>query len=482
MFELWDFQEEAIEEGKKVIEFGIKKKSLIVLPCGAGKSLVIAQLSKLYKEKYGKDVLVLQPSKELLKQNYEKYISFGGEASIFSSSMESWDMGVVTYATPGSLRNKIEELKSRNIGLILIDEAHYQTKVKGGIDKIIKEVKPQAVLGLTATPINMHATATQTVLKMMNRFYKSLFNDICHVTQTKHMVDKGYWSPVSIESKDINSERLELNSSGTDFKLESMLEFYKENALEDKILDEFKKGLKNGRKFCLIFVPDTDIANALEARDNRIKAVTYKTPNKKREKILEDFKKGVIKGVVTIDALGTGYDFPELDFGIMARPTASYSIYYQQYGRFVRRHKDKKDALIIDLSGNTKKFGRPEEMTIEDYGTFGWGMFLGDNVMTDVDVRSLMKIKREHLKDREVKGFKLWFGKHKGQNINNIPTEYLSWLLSLDDFVWDKDEKEAERKKAEVYWTIKNSKPVYRRKKKNWGGNKTKESKENVLW
>ena len=75
--------------------------SIMVCPTAFGKSIVIAQICKNIEEK----VLILQPSKELLEQNYNKYISLGGEASIYSASLNTKEIGHVTYATIGSIKN-----------------------------------------------------------------------------------------------------------------------------------------------------------------------------------------------------------------------------------------------------------------------------------------------------------------------------------------------------------------------------------------
>jgi len=58
--------------------------------------------------------------------------------------------------------------------------------------------------------------------------------------------------------------------------------------------------------------------------------------------------------------LTTGFDFPELDAIIMARPTNSLSLYYQIIGRGLRKAEGKENCLLIDLSGNVNKFGKIE--------------------------------------------------------------------------------------------------------------------------
>jgi DNA repair protein RadD len=86
MYQLRDYQQSAVDS---TIRYFQRKRdpAVIVLPTGAGKSLVIAELAKIAKGR----VLVLAHVKELVEQNYEKYKSYGLEAGIFSASLGKKD-------------------------------------------------------------------------------------------------------------------------------------------------------------------------------------------------------------------------------------------------------------------------------------------------------------------------------------------------------------------------------------------------------
>ena len=81
MYRLRDYQQTAVDN---VVKYFKKKRdpAVVVLPTGAGKSLVIAELARVAKGR----VLVLAHVKELVEQNYEKYVSYGLSAGIFSAS------------------------------------------------------------------------------------------------------------------------------------------------------------------------------------------------------------------------------------------------------------------------------------------------------------------------------------------------------------------------------------------------------------
>ena len=127
-----------------------------MLPTGAGKSLVIAQLARLAKHK----ILVLTHVKELVEQNAEKYSSYGLQASIFSAGLKQKSLQhQVTFASVQSLSRNLHEL-NEFYSLVIIDECH---RVSGDETSQYQQVLQQLkqynaelkVLGLTATPYRL---------------------------------------------------------------------------------------------------------------------------------------------------------------------------------------------------------------------------------------------------------------------------------------------------------------------------------------
>lgn len=139
MFILRDYQKDAVEKGLEFFrDKKSKKPSIIVAPTGAGKSLIVANIAKELTD----PVLVLQPSKELLEQNYNKYISYGETASIFSASFGKKEISHVTFATIGSIKSKPELFK--DFKYVISDECFtYRQGIitENGIEKIGKIVE-----------------------------------------------------------------------------------------------------------------------------------------------------------------------------------------------------------------------------------------------------------------------------------------------------------------------------------------------------
>lgn len=424
------------------------RKEIVVAPTGCGKSLYIGFAANAVDF----PLIVLQPSKELLEQNYEKYTSLGGEAEIYSSSLKLKNLGKVTFATIGSIKKEVEAIKALGVTAIVVDEVHLGSKKDSQLRKFIKDVGIKNVLGLTATPLYLESTMNGAELKMMTKVRGTIFRDIAHVTQIKELVDNKFWTPLVYRIVKQDGSVLMSNSSGADYTLESLKKFYQNNNLDSQIMKHVEDFKKEKRKSILVFV--TDIAEAV-ALSNKIpgsRVVHSGTKPAERKEIIDGFKSGKIKVVVNVNILSVGFDHPGLDAIITARPTMSIAIYYQQIGRGVRIKPDKKDCIIVDLSGNFDKFGKVENLEFCFIPGFGWGLFTGEELLSNYPMQAKKRPTKDSLiasvEEKRKKIFesknmvktepvKFWFGKYTDKTVEQVYKEnknYLAWMYDKFDF------------------------------------------------
>lgn len=155
MYQLRPYQKEAVE--KTVAYFKRRRDpAVIVLPTGAGKSLVIAELAKIAKGR----VLVLAHVKELVEQNHAKYTSYGLEAGIYSAGLgkKDWDQKAIFGSVQSVARAPAEFF--RDFSLLVIDECHRvsdegSTQYQEVITKLRENNPSLCILGLTATPYRL---------------------------------------------------------------------------------------------------------------------------------------------------------------------------------------------------------------------------------------------------------------------------------------------------------------------------------------
>lgn len=329
-YKLRDYQKEA---SKKGVEYFLEKKKrsksnngVIVAPTGSGKSLIIADIANKLNDK----VLIFQPRKELLIQNYEKYIGYGNKASIYSSSMNKKEIGDVTFATIGSVVNEPEKFK--DFKYCIIDECHTLPPNESSMYQQFLSKIDAKVLGLTATPFRLkqyNYPDKHSKINMLNRMRPKVFGEILHVTQIHELVEKGYFADTEyIEKEKMDKALLRLNSTKADYTLESMKYALDVKDVNEKVISFVQRAIKIGRKHIIIFVPSVAEAEYI-AKKGGGEYIHAQTPIKKRKEVLQQFKNGNIPFIANVNILGIGFDFPELDTVVMARPTLSLATYYQ---------------------------------------------------------------------------------------------------------------------------------------------------------
>lgn len=364
MFELRKNQVEPVRVG---IEFFKQKKprpSLIVAPVGFGKAIVQAHIAQAIRSS-GK-TLILQPSKELLEQNLSKLEALGGSASVFSASMGKKDFGDVTYATIQTIKELGEQFKEQGYRYVIVDEAdRYPRDADSMFHKFLKASGIVPVLGLTASPFKLQTNSLNmekySLTKMLTSLSKhgNFFKDIIHVTQIQDIIKDGFWSKLVYEKGTFDRSELIYNSIKAEYTEESLSDAYENQDVEGKIIDRINE---TDRKAILVFVPSVHQAIDLAEKIPNAVAIHGKMSKKSRAEAVNGFRSGKIRVAVNVGVLGIGFDYPEIDCIMQGRATASLSVYYQQIGRGVRIHPDKKDCLICDFVDNSSKFGKIDHL------------------------------------------------------------------------------------------------------------------------
>ncbi len=427
-----------IEPVKKGVEFFKSKKphpSIIVAPTAFGKSIVIAEIA----HQLGEKLVVIQPSKELLEQNYNKFINLGGKASIYSAAMGEKEIGDVTYATIGSIVNIAHKFHTLGISKVIIDECdRFPREPDGMLRRFLTAAKITHVLGLTATPLKLqtnmdeHFRPFSKLVMLTSKSKKgNYFKDIIHVAQIKEMVDLGFWSPLQYESYDFDTGALVYNSTNAEFTDESIKRAYKQQDISGKIIKRISE--LPDRKSILIAVPSIDEAKELSTRLPSCEAVFSGMPDSERDKIIDDFKNLRLRIVVQVTILSVGFDHPQLDCIITGRPTASLSWWYQFVGRVTRIHPDKENGLVIDFVGSVPKFGKVEDLYFEKEEPL-WKLYgEGQKLLTGIPLHEIGLHKQNQPSPHDVAAqgpvVKMTFGKYKDTEIRKIPIWYRKWML-----------------------------------------------------
>lgn len=260
-------------------------------------------------------LLVVQPSKELLEQNHAKYINLCGglaQAGIYSASFGKKEIGRITYATIGSIKDIGQLFREHGFTKMLIDEAHlYPRKEQSMLGKFLKDSGITQVLGITATPLKLE----QFSEKQGDRFDKwselimltnpsptgTFFKKILHVGQISEMTSMGFWSPLRYEILPFERKGLEMNTTGSEFSENSLIRAYIQNNTRANIF-----GCLNwhkDRRHALVFVPTVEEAMELARLYPNSAYVSGDMSKKDRKQVIDGFRSGDIRVIFNVGVL-----------------------------------------------------------------------------------------------------------------------------------------------------------------------------------
>lgn len=342
---------------------GLTETPVLVAPTGSGKSVVIAELVRLLFDTWPDQhprTLVIVPSKELAEQNAAKLVDLLPEhlsVGYYSATLGKTPTADVIVATIGSVYKAAHIIG--NIKCVIIDECHLINPNGAEVGRYRQFLTALAkycafrVVGLTATAYRGNGV-------WLTDGDAPLFTGIAHTAKMTDLMADGFLAPLvrPIDSIKTRIETGDLKTTSGDYNLEQLSERVEDYL--DQIVAETLH-LAADRKKWIAFLPTVENAVHLtfKLRQVGIQAavVCGSTEKKERERLIAAFRAGELRCLVTVLALATGFDVPDVDCIIWARPTQSPVLYVQGAGRGMRIAPDKTDCLWLDFSDTTERLG-----------------------------------------------------------------------------------------------------------------------------
>ncbi|TKI05837.1 DEAD/DEAH box helicase [Martelella alba] len=341
--------------------------AVIVLPTGAGKSLIIAELARLARGR----VLVLAHVKELVAQNYEKYQALGQEADIFAAGLRRRDsQGKVVFGSVQSVARHPERF-DQAFSLLIIDECHRlgddDDSQYRRIIRHLQSAQPRLrILGLTATPFRLgRGWIYQYHYRGMVRGDENcFFRDCVFELPLQYLIRQGFL--VSPERWDMpvrqyDFSRLSPSAQGLFNEAELDQTLRRQRRITPLIVRQILEfgGDKRG---VMIFAATVnharEILGLLPPAQSAF--IGGDTPADERDRIIDAFRRQTLRYMVNVAVLTTGFDAPHVDMIAILRPTESVSLYQQIVGRGLRQSPGKTRCVILDYAGNGHDLFFPE--------------------------------------------------------------------------------------------------------------------------
>lgn len=368
-FTLRPYQQEAVDATLNHFRKS-DESAVIVLPTGAGKSLVIAELARLARRK----ILVLTHVKELVEQNHAKYQSYGLSGGIFAAGLKRKENHhQVTFASVQSVAANLDQFRDE-YSLVIIDECH---RVSGEetsqYQRIIELLRQQndslKVLGLTATPYRLamgwiYRYHYRGFVRGSDDEQDKPFRHCIYELPLSYMINRGYLTRpelvnAAVAQYDFSTLTQDRFGEYAEKDVNQLLS--KHQRVTRAIIEQVME-MAAERQGVMIFAATVqhaqEIAGYLPEQETAL--VTGATDLRDRDQLIQRFKQRQLKYLVNVSVLTTGFDAPHVDLIAILRPTQSVSLYQQIVGRGLRLDEGKQDCLVIDYAGNHVNLHHPE--------------------------------------------------------------------------------------------------------------------------
>lgn len=348
------YQEAAVAKTWSWIRNNPNKNPLIVLPTGAGKTVVIAKMIADCLA-WGKPAILATHNRELLLQAESTLQRMGiNDVGLFGAGLGRSDTGNrVVLAQIQSAYGKPEAFGHR--AAIFIDEAHRVNPTDGdtmyqrflGGYNVNTECR---IIGLTATPYRLGAGLIYGD--------ESIFHEVSYEVSVRELIDAGFLSKLISKAPKCSIDTSRLIKRNGEFTEQSQQEAFA--SVADVISADFIAKTDDRRSvliFCAGVCQAYQVNSKLISMGLSSTIITGESSTEDRDEAVSLFKAGHIKYLINVSVLTEGFDAPNVDAVIMLRATTSPGLYYQIVGRGLRLNQGKKDCLIIDYGTNILRHG-----------------------------------------------------------------------------------------------------------------------------
>jgi len=356
--ELYDYQLKDLDAVFECIDRSKEDFNLLYqLPTGGGKTVIFSEIVRRYIERNNKKVVILTHRIELSMQTSRMLTEFKVPNMVISSdvkSLEGAEDFMCYVAMVETLTNRLQEeqISFEDVGLVIIDEAHYNS-----FRKLFSYFHKSFILGVTATPLSSNIKLPM----------KDNYNELLIGESIPALIEKGFLAKAKTISYNVGLSSLKLGING-DYTVKSSDILYTDTSMQEKLLAAYEDQSK-GKK-TLIF--NNGINTSRYVQETFIEAgyAIQHTP----DAIL-----------TSVSILTTGFDEPTVDTIILNRATKSLTLYFQMIGRGSRILPNKKDFKVLDLGNNAARFGL-WEAPIDWKEIFQFPDFYLENLIADEEI------------------------------------------------------------------------------------------------
>lgn len=374
---LYNYQEEDMNTIFEYLDTAPNDVNLLYqLPTGGGKTVVFSEITRRYINEKKKKVVVLTHRIELSLQTSKMLHGFGVKNKIINSDVKELidqDNYMCFVAMVETLNNRLQEeqISMNNVGLVIIDEAHYNS-----FRKLFKYFENAVILGVTATPLSSNIK-----LPMKDNYQKLIVGE-----SISSLIEKKYLAKANVYSFDVSLSTLKLGISG-DYTVKSSDELYGNQNMLHKLVGAYEEVAKGTKTLIFNNGINTSryVYDTFKKMGYNIRHLDNKNNATERREILEWFSITPDAILSSVSILTTGFDEPTVETIMLNRATKSLTLYFQMIGRGSRILPNKNQFSVIDLGNNIARFGMWNS-PIDWQEIFHFPDFYLENIRNDEDI------------------------------------------------------------------------------------------------
>ena len=346
---LRNYQQAAIQQLYAAWRNG-SEKTLLQLPCGAGKTSIAAWLVKRL-EREGRKTLFVSHRLELCSQAHGRFAEHGIDAGLVLPGFSPNGHKTIVASVQSLVRREMP-----NVDLLIIDECH--RAISPVFTKIIKSHvgSGKRVLGLTATIERLDR-------KPLGRIFDKLVSPVTidELVAKKYLVPLRYYAAAEKGLTD------GVKKVAGDYAANTMFAKMDKKYLYDNVVERYKK-FSGGKAlvFCCNVAHSQITAKAFTSAGISAQHLDGETPTQERIKIVREFRQGRFDVLTNCNLFTEGFDLPDIHAVILNRATASKCLYTQMVGRAMRPSPGKEHGVIIDMGNNVVAHGFVEDLQEHD--------------------------------------------------------------------------------------------------------------------
>tara|TARA_R100001443_G_scaffold27558_2_gene40765 strand:- start:12376 stop:14139 length:1764 start_codon:yes stop_codon:yes gene_type:complete len=340
--QLRSYQIKAIDSLRYSFNTKGKKSPLLVMPTGAGKTVVFAAISKAISQNE-KNVLILVHRRELIDQASKKLKAIGVNHGVIAAKYKESTNNIQIASVQTLVRRLVKNTFNPNY--IIIDEAHHAAA--GSWTKIINYFKDAYKIGCTATPIRLDG-----------RGLADYFDDLVKGPGVAKLIKDKYLAPYKVFAPPLKINLDKVKTLGGDYQKKELEKQIDSADIIGDAVQQYKKhadGLP-AIAFCISIKHATDVCNKFKDAGYKAAIVHGEMKVDDRDKAIKGLGNGKIQILTSVDVISEGTDVPDVSAAILLRPTKSEGLYLQQVGRVLRPKPDK-TAIILDHVNSTRTHG-----------------------------------------------------------------------------------------------------------------------------